>query len=425
MERLENGLQKLQSTAAQVDDLKAKLASQEIELKQKNEDADKLIEKVGVETAKVTKEKEFADGEEKKVAVIAEEVGIKQADCERDLAAAEPALIAAQEALNTLNKTNLTELKSFGSPPPAVVKVVAGVMVLLAPGGKVPKDRSWKAAKSGIMAKVDAFLDNLLNYDKENIPDACLKAVQPYLDDKEFDPEFIRAKSSAAAGMCAWVINIVQFYRIFCDVEPKRNALAQANADLAAAQTKLAGIKAKIQELDDNLKELTDNFERATAEKLKCQQEAEATEQTISLANRLVGGLASENVRWAESVAEFKKQEVMLPGDVLLITAFVSYFGYFTKKYRLELMEGMFLPFLKEQKPPIPLTEGLDPISMLTDDAQVASWSNEGLPADRMSKAGSEIWIIYDFFFIMIEKIANLWPISLFYVGEPKFRLRG
>lgn len=137
MERLENGLQKLQSTAAQVDDLKAKLASQEIELKQKNEDADKLIEKVGVETAKVTKEKEFADGEEKKVAVIAEEVGIKQADCERDLAAAEPALLAAQEALNTLNKTNLTELKSFGSPPPAVVKVVAGVMVLLAPGGKV------------------------------------------------------------------------------------------------------------------------------------------------------------------------------------------------------------------------------------------------------------------------------------------------
>ena len=49
MERLENGLQKLQSTAAQVDDLKLKLAAQEVELKQKNEDADKLIEKVALE----------------------------------------------------------------------------------------------------------------------------------------------------------------------------------------------------------------------------------------------------------------------------------------------------------------------------------------------------------------------------------------
>ena len=67
-------------------------------------------------------------------------------------------------------------------------------------------------------------------------------------------------------------------------------------------------------------------------------------------------------------------------------------------------MDGMFLPFLKEQKPPIPLTEGLDPISMLTDDAQVASWSNEGLPADRMSKAGFERWIRYDLSFIMVEK---------------------
>lgn len=293
--------------------------------------------------------------------------------------------------MNTLNKTNLTELKSFGSPPPAVVKVVSAVMVLLAPGGKVPKDRSWKAAKSGPMAKVDQFLDNLINYDKENIPDSCLKAVQPSLDDPEFDPEFIRAKSSAAAGMCAWVVNIVQFYRIFCDVEPKRIMLAQANADLAAAQEKLTGIKAKIKELDDSLQELTSNFERATAEKLRCQKEAESTQLTISLANRLVGGLASENVRWAVAVAEYKKQEVMLPGDVLLITAFVSYFGYFTKKYRMEMMDGMFLPFLKQQEKPIPITEGLDAINMLTDDAAVAQWNNEGLPADRMSKENATI----------------------------------
>lgn len=55
--RLENGLSKLRSTACQVDELKAKLAIQEIELQEKNEAADKLIEMVGVETAKVQSEK--------------------------------------------------------------------------------------------------------------------------------------------------------------------------------------------------------------------------------------------------------------------------------------------------------------------------------------------------------------------------------
>lgn len=84
--------------------MKEKLAAQEIELKQKNDDADALIKRVGIEQEKVSKEKQFADGEEKKVAKIAEEVGKKAQDCERDLTKAEPALKAAEEALNTLNK---------------------------------------------------------------------------------------------------------------------------------------------------------------------------------------------------------------------------------------------------------------------------------------------------------------------------------
>ena len=75
-------------------------------------------------------------------------------------------------------------------------------------------------------------------------------------------------------------------------------------------------------------------FEEATMAKLKCQQEADETNQVISLANRLVGGLASENVRWAACIDQFKVDERMLPGDVLLITAFVSYVGSFSKNYR-------------------------------------------------------------------------------------------
>lgn len=70
--------------------------------------------------------------------------------------------------------------------------------------------------------------------------------MRPYLESSEFDPEFIRSKSFAAAGLCAWVINIVKFYEVFCDVEPKRKALAAANAELKAAQERLAKIKAKI-----------------------------------------------------------------------------------------------------------------------------------------------------------------------------------
>ncbi|XP_074463654.1 dynein axonemal heavy chain 9 isoform X3 [Larus michahellis] len=390
MERLENGLEKLNSTSAQVDELKAKLAAQEVDLKQKNEDADKLIQVVGLETEKVSREKAIADEEEQKVALITQEVEQKQKDCEEDLTKAEPALEAAQAALNTLNKKNLTELRSFGSPPSAVSNVTAAVMVLMAPGGKIPKDRSWKAAKAA-MARVDGFLDSLIKFNKENIHENCLKALQPYLEDPKFKPEFVTTKSYAAAGLCSWVVNIVRFHEVYCDVEPKRQALSKANAELAAAQEKLASIKAKIARLNENLAKLTAKFEKATSDKLKCQQEAEATACTIALANRLVGGLASENVRWVEAVKDFKQQQSTLCGDVLLITAFVSYLGYFTKKYRQDLLDGIWKPYLHQLKVPIPVTPSLDPLTMLTDDADVAAWQNEGLPADRMSTENATI----------------------------------
>ncbi|NXP52612.1 DYH17 protein, partial [Heliornis fulica] len=390
IERLEKGLAKLQSTSSQVDELKAKLAEQDAELKQKKKDADKLIHVVGIETEKVSREKAIADEEEQKVQAINTNVAEKLQACETDLAKAEPALVAAQEALNTLNKNNLTELKSFGSPPDAVVNVTAAVMVLTAPQGKIPKDRSWKAAKV-MMGKVDTFLDTLKRFDKENIPKACLRAFQPYRSDPSFDPEFIMSKSTAAAGLCSWCLNIVHYHEVFCEVEPKRRALDEANAKLAEAQGKLSRVKKKVADLNANLAALTLEFEKVTAEKIKCQQDAATTNRVIVLANRLIGGLASENIRWAEAVAMFREQEKTVCGDVLLASAFVSYVGYFTKKYRVELLEQHWVPFLRGLAVPVPITPGLDPLSLLTDAADVAAWSNQGLPSDRMSTENAAI----------------------------------
>ncbi|KAF3819187.1 hypothetical protein GH733_013337 [Mirounga leonina] len=344
-EHLVNGIQKLKTTASQVADLKARLASQEAELRLRNDDAEALITKIGLQTEKASREKAIADAEERKVTAIQTEVSQKQRECEVDVLKAEPALVAATAALNTLNRVNLTELKAFPNPPNAVTNVTAAVMVLLAPRGRVPKDRSWKAARV-FMGKVDDFLQALINYDKEHIPENCLKVVnEQYLKDPEFNPSLIRTKSFAAAGLCAWVINIVKFYEVYCDVEPKRQALAQANFELAAATEKLKAIRKKLE---------------------------------------------SEKIRWGQSIKSFEAQEKTLCGDVLLTAAFVSYVGSFTRPYRQELVDCKWVPFL-QHKVSIPITEGLDLIAVLTDDATIATWNNEGLPSDRMSAENATI----------------------------------
>ena len=53
----------------------------------------------------------------------------------------------------SLLQANLTELKSFGKPPAAVVNVTSAVMVLLSPPNKIPRDKSWNACKI-MMGKV-------------------------------------------------------------------------------------------------------------------------------------------------------------------------------------------------------------------------------------------------------------------------------
>lgn len=155
-----------------------------------------------------------------------------------------------------------------------------------------------------MMGKVDQFLFDLINYDKEHIHPDIIKAIMPYIKDPEFDPDKILIKSAAAAGLCAWVINIYRFYEVFLVVEPKQRALNQAQAELKGAQDKLENLNNQLAELQKKLDVLQAEFDAALAEKMKCQAEADKTAFTIDLAHRLINGLASENVRWRESIKE-------------------------------------------------------------------------------------------------------------------------
>lgn len=64
------------------------------------------------------------------------------------------------------------------------------------------------------MGKIDGFLYNLINYDKENIHPDIVKEILKYLANPEFDPEFVISKSSAAAGLL--VITNYECKKNFC-----------------------------------------------------------------------------------------------------------------------------------------------------------------------------------------------------------------
>ena len=381
-DRLENGLEKMNSAAEQVAELQENLVKDMAIVEEKKEATDKLIVVVGQETNIAMEQKEIASVEEAKCSKIAEEVMEFQAVCEKEMAAAEPIIQAAMAALDSLEKKSLGELKSLASPPAKVDLVTTGVIVLLSTG-KVPKDLSWGAAKK-LMGNVDQFLTMLLNFDKDNTPVyACEYIEKNLFTDPDFTVEVMQKKSSAAAGLCAWVINIVKYYRIYEVVEPKRQLLSEANEKLETANTQLASVRAHVAGLEAKLAELNAQFESATQEKNDAIASAEKTQRKADMATRLVNGLADENVRWTEAVKSFDQQEAQYVGDVLVASAFVSYIGAFNAKFRNDLVNVLWIPDMMERK--VPMTEGIAPLDVLTDEAEIAGWNGQGLPTDSVS----------------------------------------
>ena len=382
-ERLENGVDKIAQASAQVADLQVNLKEEQIIVEEKKANTDALIVSIGKEKAIVDEAVESASGDEAECAQIAEEVSAFQAECEEDLKAAEPIIQAAEAALNSLDKKALGELKSLSTPPAGVDDVASACMILCAPKGKIPKDISWNACKK-FMGSVDKFLSDLINFDKDNTPLNCVEKVEKdYLGKENFNPEIIMGKSSAAAGLCSWVINICKYFRIYQVVAPKRKLLAEANEKLDAANSKLSGIRAKVAELQARVASLEENLMAATEDKNNAIAAAEKTQAKANLADRLVNGLSGENKRWGEAIEAFGVAEAKLVGDVLVGSSFVSYAGPFNTKFREFLVNEKWLPDMIERA--IPMTQGVTPLDVLSNPGMRAAWGIEGLPTDPLS----------------------------------------
>ncbi len=82
--------------------------------------------------------------------------------------------------------------------------------------------------------------------------------------------DIISNKSKAAAGLCDWAINIVKYYDVVSEVEPKRLELAGANDKLAAANTTLKQVQDKVALLNAQVQELEDQYNKVGHTRIHC-----------------------------------------------------------------------------------------------------------------------------------------------------------
>ncbi|PFH34573.1 dynein heavy chain family protein [Besnoitia besnoiti] len=378
IERLQRGLTTLQETRVKVEGLREDLQEKMVKVDEQKAAVDLLIDQVTKAAAVAEEESKVANEENEKANEAAEEASAIQKKADEELSEAMPAMERAREAVKCLTKPAIQELKALGKPPAECMEVTKAVLIMR---GEL-KNTDWKASQK-MMNDPGKFLDQVRAFDAENMTQETVALIEPIISQPFFNFDVMKGKSLAAAYLANWVVNIVTYNNIYRKVKPLMDAFAQATESKQKAEAALAVVQERVKELNDRLAKLNGKMQEADEEKGRVLAEAQACQLKLDLAERLVNGLADENTRWTTSVEQLEDSKVTVIGDALLASAFVSYVGAFTSPFRVSLIEETWKVDLKQKV--IPFTEQVTPLEVLADEADMARWKNDGLPADRTS----------------------------------------
>ncbi|KAM7402690.1 hypothetical protein PAMP_017906 [Pampus punctatissimus] len=388
-QRMKTGLDKLLSTAEDVSKMQEELETMRPLLEEAAKDTEVTMETIKKDTVVAEETRKSVQAEEAKASEKARFAGAIAADAQRDLDEALPALDAALTSLKSLNKNDVTEVRAMQRPPQGVKLVIEAVCIMKGikpkrvpgekPGTKV--DDYWEPGK-GLLQDPGKFLESLFKYDKDNIPDSVITLVQPYIDNEEFQPASIAKVSKACTSICQWVRAMHVYHFVAKAVEPKRQALQEAQEDLAVTQRILDDANEKLAAVEGGIATLQAKYQDCLAKKDELDNKYQLCESRLVRADKLIGGLADEKVRWKETVQHLDYMVNNVAGDVLLSAGYIAYLGPFTGEYRAAMAEE-WLHCFKELS--VPHTDEPNLISTLGDPVKIRSWQIAGLPKDNLS----------------------------------------
>ncbi|XP_066265764.1 dynein axonemal heavy chain 1-like isoform X1 [Branchiostoma lanceolatum] len=387
--RMKTGLDKLLATADEVAKMQEELETMKPLLEEASKETVVTMEKIAKDTIVAEETRKEVVQQETEATAKAKEAQAIADDAQKDLDEALPALDAALASLKSLNKNDVIEVRAMQRPPGGVRMVIEAVCIMKSikpkkvagdqPGKKV--DDYWDPGKA-LLQDPGKFLESLFKYDKDNIADSAIKLIQPYIDNEEFQPAAIAKVSKACTSICQWVRAMHKYHFVAKSVAPKRAALAGAQEDLARTQAILEKAKAQLAEVEEGIATLQAKYEECVAKKEELEQKCDECEQRLVRADKLIGGLADEKIRWAESVKYLDKMVDNAIGDVLAASGAVAYLGVFTGEYRLDLL-NIWIKGLKENG--VPHSEEQSLTSTLGDPVKIRSWQIAGLPRDNLS----------------------------------------
>nr|XP_021527285.1 dynein heavy chain 12, axonemal [Aotus nancymaae] len=389
-QRYVNGLDKLAFAESQVGEMQIELVELQPKLEEAKIENANMMQIIEIESVQVEAKRQFVKLDEEIASGKAEEAQALKSECESDLAEAIPALEAALSALDTLKPADITIVKSMKNPPSGVKLVMAAVCVMKDikpekisdPSGTGGKILDYWAPSKKLLGDMN-FLRDLKEYDKDNIPVTVMQKIRSeYLTNPEFDPPKVAKASSAAEGLCKWIMAMEVYDRVAKVVAPKKARLSEAQKSLAETMELLNQKRAELAEVEHHLENLQMTFLEKTEEKAALEDQVELCAKKLERASQLIGGLGGEKSRWAQAADDLQITYENLIGDVLVSAGVIAYLGAFTSGFRQTCTKDWSM-LCKKKK--IPCSEEFLLSKTLGDPVKIRAWNIAGLPTDTFS----------------------------------------
>jgi len=173
----------------------------------------KSNEELAITLEQVRKDKAVADEKEAVVNVEKEIVEKKVAEAkiikdevDADFALALPILENAKRIVDSIDKTDIQELKALNNPPEAVVMVMGCVGTMLG-----FKKIEWADIRQEI-SDPSQFVKRVLNFDVTTMSEGLLKKVRDkWFKMPAFNAKIVATKSKPAGSLCEWALALSEY----------------------------------------------------------------------------------------------------------------------------------------------------------------------------------------------------------------------
>ncbi|GAB1860436.1 Dynein heavy chain 10, axonemal [Camponotus japonicus] len=372
--RLSGGLQKIAEASVTLIELNKILAVQRTKVADQTKNCEQLLASIGESTDIAMEKKNLSEEKRKEIEDKKKIITKEETEAKKTLAEAQPALDAARLALGELDKADITEIRSFVTPPEPV-QIVSECVAML----RGVKDVSWKGAK-GMMSD-PGFVRSLQEMNCDQITIKQQQAVQTHL--KKTDKlDQMQVISKAGYGLYKFVLAVLDYCAVYKEVKPKMDRVQMLETESERTRRALEKEERELKRLEKTIEELNAKYDIAMTERQKLQDETDLLQRRLLAADKLISGLSSENERWQKDLVGLHDDLEKITGNCLFGAAFLAYSGPFSYEFRNEMYSDWKRSILEKD---LPLSMPFKLETQLSDDVEISTWNSEGLPPDELS----------------------------------------